>query len=366
MTTDEKVSLISRNLDEVLTEEELKSLIESGKPLKHYIGLEISGKIHLGAYLIMLKIKDLQEAGVETNVFLADWHTWLNNKLDGKLETAKRMALEYFAEALKAAALSAGANPDKINFILGSDLYEKNNLTYWGNVMKVAKATTVARMMRTTAVMGRREEDVTDTAMLVYPAMQAADIFIMGINIAHAGTDQRKVHIVAREAASALGEQKPIAIHNHLLMSLLKPAVWPLPEGDREEAITALKMSKSKPDSAVFIHDSPDEIKRKLNQAFAPEGETEYNPVLDWTKHLIFYEPNSTFTITRPEKWGGNLTYISYDQLEKDYAEKKLHPQDLKMAVAEWLIQKLEPARKYFEEPKRKAALEEIERLTKK
>src|SRR3989344_4942274 len=106
MTNEEKFNLITGNLEEVLTEEELKSLIDSQTPLKHYIGFEISGKVHLGTgFATMLKIKDLQEAGVQTTILLADWHTWLNKKLDGTLETARRMAREYFEEGLRAAAL---------------------------------------------------------------------------------------------------------------------------------------------------------------------------------------------------------------------------------------------------------------------
>src|SRR5688572_9163924 len=125
MTTDQKIRLITRNLEETLTVDELKELIESETPLKHYIGFEISGKIHLGTGLMsMYKIKDLQDAGVTTTVFLADWHTWLNKKLDGTLETAQKLAREYFEEGLKAAALCVGADPDKIEFILGSELYE--------------------------------------------------------------------------------------------------------------------------------------------------------------------------------------------------------------------------------------------------
>lgn len=368
METSERLNLIKANLEEVLTEEELKALVEEGEPLRHYIGFEISGKVHLGTgFASMLKIKDLLEAGVQTTVLLADWHTWLNKKLDGTLETAKKMAREYFQEALKAAALCVGADPEKIDFILGSELYEKLGLNYWSDVVKVSKATTLSRMIRSTTIMGRKESEISDAAMLIYPAMQSADIFALGVNITHAGTDQRNVHIVAREAAKDLGLTKPIAIHHHLLQGLMKPHVWPIPEDNREEQVMALKMSKSNPDSAVFIHDSPDEIKRKVNNAFAPEGEVNYNPILDWAKNLIFYPSalqGQALQIKRDEKWGGDINYLSYKTLEKDYVEKKLHPQDLKMAVAEWLIQKLEPARKYFEDPKRKAALAEIEKLT--
>ncbi|MFH0937156.1 MAG: tyrosine--tRNA ligase [Candidatus Daviesbacteria bacterium] len=367
MNDEDKFNLISRNLEEILTPEELRALIKSGSPLRHYIGFEISGKVHLGTgILTMMIIKDLQEAGIKTGVLLADWHTWLNKKLDGTLETASKMAHAYFEEGLKAAALCVGADPNKIEFVLGSELYEKNNLKYWATVIKVSKATTLARMMRSTTIMGRKEGEISDAAMLIYPAMQSADIFIMGINLAHAGTDQRNVHVVARDVANELDHPKPVAIHHHLLQGLSKPPVWPLPKENRVELLTGLKMSKSKPDSAVFIHDEPDEIRRKVNNAFCPEGEIEYNPILDWTKHLIFYEKDSELFIERPEKFGGNITYHSFSELEKDYGERELHPQDVKNAVAEWLIKKLEPARKYFEDPKRKAALEEIEDLTKK
>ncbi len=368
MNSEEKFNLITRNLEETLTEEELKKLIESGVPLRHYIGLEISGKAHIGWVFMMKKINDLQDAGVEVQILLADWHTWLNKKLDGKLETAKRLARDYFEEALKASALCAGANPGKIAFILGSELYEKLGTDYWASVIKVMKATTLARMLRSTTIMGRKESEVSDTAMLVYPAMQSADIFALKVNLAHAGTDQRNVHVVAREAAGELGEEKPVAIHHHLLQGLLKPVLITDPQtGKQVLDMEAAKMSKSNPDSAVFIHDNPETIKKKINSAYAPEGEVEFNPILDWCKYLIFYDSTSqeeTLQIKRDVKWGGDLNFNSYRELEDAYAQKEVHPQDLKRAVAEWLIKTLEPARIYFEDPKRKEALEEIDSLT--
>lgn len=363
MTTDERFNLVTRNLEEVLTEEELKNLIESGKPLRHYIGLEISGKAHVGWVFMMKKIKDLQDADVEVQILLADWHTWLNKKLDGTLETAKRLARDYFEEALKACAEIAGADPNKINFVLGSELYEKLGSGYWANVVRVAKATTLARMIRSTTIMGRKESEISDSAMLIYPAMQSADIFALKVNIAHAGTDQRNVHVVAREAAGELSEEKPVAIHHHLLQGLLQPVLTTDENGKQVLDMEAAKMSKSKPDSAIFIHDDPETIKRKINNAYAPEGVVEFNPILDWCKHLIFFNHQSLI-VNRKAEHGGDIEYSSYEDLEKDYLEKKLHPQDLKAAVAEWLIAKLQPARKYFEDPKRKTALEEITTLT--
>lgn len=368
MNTEEKIKVITRNLEETLTEEELKQLLESNIPAKHYIGFEISGKVHLGTGLAsMLKIKDSQDAGVKTTILLADWHTWLNKKLDGSLETAKRLAREYFEEGMKASALCVGADPEKIDFVLGSELYEKLGSDFWATVIKVSKATTLSRMIRSTTIMGRKEADIQDSAMLIYPALQAADIFALGVNIAHAGTDQRNVHVVARDVAKELGYPKPVAIHHHLLLGLTIPFGVKLEKDmgfSKEEMILSLKMSKSKPDSAVFIHDSPEEIERKIKSAYCPEGVVEYNPILDWTKYLIFYDKGSSLEIVREEKFGGNVTYNSYSDLEADFVAKKLHPVDLKQAVAKWLIKKLEPARKYFEDPLRQKALEEIEELT--
>ncbi len=244
-------------------------------------------------------------------------------------------------------------------------MLQKMGNDYWAIVIKVAKATTVARMIRSTTIMGRKESEVSDTAMLIYPAMQAADIFALGVNIAHAGTDQRNVHVVAREAAGELGKQKPIAIHHPLLQGLLTPALITDESGKQVMDLEQAKMSKSKPDSAIFIHDDDETIKRKINGAYAPEKVVEFNPILNWVKHLVFYS-QATLTIKRDEKWGEDKTYSSYEDLEKDYAQGNLHPQDLKTAVAQWLIKKLEPARKYFEDPKRKEALDEMEKLISK
>ncbi|HBQ51221.1 tyrosine--tRNA ligase [Candidatus Daviesbacteria bacterium RIFCSPLOWO2_01_FULL_38_10] len=356
---DEKFRLITRNLEEVLTEEELKALLESGQPLKHYIGFEISGKLHIGYLFVALKIKDLQDAGAETIIWLADLHSAINDKLDGNIETIRKVARGYFTDAFKILFQCVGGDPDKLQFKLTSEEYAKNP-DFWMTVLEVGKTTSLARTKRSITIMGREESDDIDTAKLFYPIMQAADIFLLGVNIAHAGIDQRKVHVIARDSASALKKPKPIAIHHPILLGLSAPENI---TGEADEIAMKAKMSKSKPGSGISIHDSPDQIRQTINGAYAPEGQVENNPILNWTKYLVFYSDGS-LVISRKNEHGGDITYSSYDDLEKDYQEKKLHPMDLKMAVAEWLIAKLEPARKYFENPARKTALEEIERLT--
>jgi tyrosyl-tRNA synthetase len=374
MTTDEKLKLITRNLEEILTEEDLNKLIDSGTPLKHYIGFEISGKFHIGYLLVLNKVKDLQEAGAETVIWLADVHSAINDKLGGDLEIIKKIGKGYFTDGVKAIFESLGGDPDKLIFKVTSESYAENP-DFWLTFLEMGKATSLARTMRSITIMGREQsDDSVDTAKLMYPILQAADIFLLGANIAHAGIDQRKVHVIARDNAmqiktyalrNAKGEQiKPVAIHHPILLGLQFDESTQ--EGEIDETAMRTKMSKSKSESGVLIHDTPDEIKRKISKAYAPEGQIENNPILNWSRYLVFYEDNVTLTVTRDEKWGGNMTFNSYEELESSYASKELHPMDLKNALADWLIKKLEPARKYFEDPKRKAALEEIEKLAAK
>ncbi len=375
METKKRLELIKRNTEEVMTEEDLKILLDSGMKIKHYIGFEISGKIHLGTGLMcMTKVKDFMDAGVECSIFLADWHTWINDKLGGDLEKIKKVAVGYFKEGMKASLKCVGGNPEKLKFVLGSELYHNNDL-YWQTMIDVSKNTSLARMMRSITIMGRKEGESVDFAKLIYPSMQVADIFVQGITLPHAGLDQRKAQVIARENSLKIktsplldkkGKKiKPVAVHHHLILGLGKPPVWPVPKEQLQELWSVLKMSKSNPNTCVFIHDSIEEIRRKIKQAFCLEGEIEFNPILDWAKNLIFTNENNTLEIKRQEKFGGDIEYDSYEKLEKDFSEKKIHPVDLKNAVAEKLIKILEPARKHFEQPKIKKMLEELDEIIK-
>ncbi len=373
MNTEEKLELITKNTEEIITLEELKELIENKEPLKHYIGFEISGRIHLGTGLMgMSKVKDFMQAGVECSIFLADWHSWINDKLGGDREKIKEIAVGYFKEGLKASLKCVGGDPEKVKFVLGSELYH-NHDDYWATLIDVSKNTTLGRMQRSITILGRKEGESVDFAKLMYPPMQVADIFFQGVNLAHSGLDQRKAHVIAREVAlkmkiSPLTDKKknkikPIAVHHHLILGLQKPSVWPVPKEQMQELWSSMKMSKSIPDSAIFITDSPEEIKRKMNKSFCPEKEIEFNPVLDWCKSLIFRDNKSKLEIKRPEKFGGNKDYDNYQSLEGDFVSGSLHPADLKNAVAEKLILILEPVRKHFAQPKIKKMQEEMEKL---
>ena len=373
MNTREKIELIKKNAEEIMTEEDLVKLIKDGEKIKHYIGFEISGKIHIGTGIMcMSKVKDFQDAGVDCSIFLADWHSWINDKLGGDIDTIKRVAGGYFKEGLKASLKCVGGDPSKVKFILGSDLYH-NNDEYWRTVIDVSKNTSLSRMQRSITIAGRKEGESVDFAKMIYPPMQVADIFIQGLNLPHAGLDQRKAQVIARDVALKLkisplknkkGEQiKPIAVHHHLILGLGKPPVWPVPKDNLQDLWSALKMSKSKPNTCIFITDEPKEIEKKIADAFCPEGETEFNPILDWTKYLLFGQKDFILKVERPDKFGGNIKYNSFEKVKESFGNKKLHPMDLKKAVARDIIKLLEPARKHFSSPKMKKLKEEMDKL---
>ena len=335
MDIEEKIKFITKNpIEEVLTLEELRELLQTKENPVAYDGFEPSGMAHLGTGLMRAeKIKDLQKAGVKFKLYVADWHGWINNKMNGDLDLIKKTG-KYLIKVWE----SLGVDTKKVEIIWASDLV--NDSDYWKRVVEISKATTMKRMMRCTTIMGRKEGELSDAGQLLYPAMQVADIFHMNIDICQLGMDQRKANVLARELGPKLGWWKPVVLNHHLIMGLQGPARMEMDA----------KMSKSKPDSAIFVHDSPEEIERKLKKAHCPEGIVEGNPVIEYFKYIIFRGDKKEITINRPEKFGGNISFNNQAELEKIFIQKKLHPLDLKNKLGELISDMLEPCRRKISE----------------
>jgi len=230
-----------------------------------------------------------------------------------------------------------GLPREKVEYRLASEIMD--DIDYWEMVMKVGKASSLQRVKRAMTIMGRNEDEAeVDSSKTMYPLMQAADLIFMDVDVAYAGLDQRRAHMLAREAAEKMGVKKAVAVHTPLLPGLKG--------GNRMDPVSA-KMSKSDPEGSLLIHDSPEDIKRKMGKAFCPP-EAEGNPVLGICKYVIFQRTN-VMRFERPEKFGGNLEFTSYDELERTYLAGKLHPMDLKNGTAAALSEALAPAREYFQ-----------------
>lgn len=346
MDLEQRLQHVTRNTAEVLTPSEIREILETRSRPKAYIGFESSGLMHIGIGLVCgRKIRDFIEAGFDFTVFLADWHSWINNKLGGNMENIQ-ICGEYFKHCFT----GLGVAPGRVRYVWASELAER--IDYWEKVIRVAKSNSVTRVRRALPIMGRAMEagDV-EAAALFYPCMQAADIFQMDLDVAYAGIDQRKAHILAREAAERLGFKKPASVHTHLLIGLkagkTRMSAGAFDENPELDAQIEFKMSKSVPESGVLVHDEPEVIREKVRAAYCPPKVVEMNPVLEIARIIVFPE-REKMTVAVPKKPEKTRTYEHYVDLESDYRKGDLHPLDLKNSIAEELIGLLEGVRREF------------------
>ena len=133
-----KFDLVTRNLVEIIGEDELKKIIKAGKKPVVYCGYETSGDIHLGHLVSMTKLLDLQKAGFKVKVLFADWHTYLNQKGDWKFINEQ---LKKWEDGFRASGL------DKVEFVKGSKI--QRNLDYIDDVFTLATKNTLNRGLKT-------------------------------------------------------------------------------------------------------------------------------------------------------------------------------------------------------------------------
>jgi tyrosyl-tRNA synthetase len=342
--------------EEIITEPELRDLLATNDHPSAYDGFEPSGLANIAfGVLRAANIADMQEAGVHFKLWLADWFAWLNGKMGGNLDKIQEVG-KYFIEVWKA----AGVDVSKVDLQWTSEAVKDEE--YWKKVVRIAQNVTLARSRRAISIMGRTEKDLVQTAQLFYPMMQVADIFWLDVDICQLGLDQRRANILAREIAEKFRWKRPVAVHHHMLMGLQG---MKKPEGYDDNAKIDLeiasKMSKSKPETSISVHDSADEIARKLDNAYCPAKVTVGNPVLEYANYIVFRKA-STLRVERPVKYGGAIDFTSYAELEDAFRKGELHPADLKKGVADALETMVAPIRVHFEkDPSARRLFESVE-----
>ena len=306
---------VTRNTVEVVTEDDLRALL--AVPHKRvYAGYEPSGEIHLGHLVTVNKLVDMQAAGFEVTVLLADLHAFLNRK--GTMEKVAELA-EYNKRCFEGLGLK------NVKYVLGSDL--QLNRDYELLVLQLSQQITLNRATRSMDEVGRQMDHPT-VSQMIYPIMQMADIMMLGADAAVGGIDQRKIHMLAREHLVNFGYKAPVCIHTPILNGL-----------------DGKKMSSSQ-GNYISVADTEDVIRKKCQKAFCPP-EIPENPILQIFQNHIFPRLPD-ITISRPEKFGGNRTFTSYTELESAYGKGEIHPMDLKKSCGDSLITILAPVREYL------------------
>lgn len=328
----EPQDLVSRNTAEIITEEEIEELCQQDSPVG-YIGYAPTGTMHIGHFTTIRKIADFIDAGFDFKILVADIHAELDiEKSPRKLIDART---EYYTEAIKGMLEASGIDPEKVDFVRGSDF--QNTKEYQKKYMQIMENVTVNRAQRSVNEVVRHNEGMKASALL-YSAMQIADCTPEGLDIdfAYAGRDQRRIYMLGREVLPKIGDDKPSCVFAPLLAGL-----------------SGGKMSASDSSSKIGIHDSREEVKDKVRGAYCPEGEVEENGVLQYARYLIFPildKKGEDFVVERPEEYGGDLTYSDYEEVEEDFLSEELHPQDLKEAVGNYIYEALVPIQSRMDE----------------
>ena len=339
-----RISRMFSSCAEVVGAEHVASVMSGGSThsgddqLVAYIGLEPSGKAHVAYVLLADSIREMLDEGVNVIILLADWHACVNDKFDRDMEKIT-IAGEYLAETFRALLDNPqeGEGAGELRFLSASELMDSGK--YWERVLRCSKNMSLSRVRRTFSIMGRDEESSDhDLAAFYYPALQAADIFELEVDIAFGGMDQRKAHMYMREVADKYNWPKATCVHTPMMSGLKGP-------GGRMDSFDH-KMSKSDPSNAILLDDDRDSLRSKLRGAFLEVGNLE-SPVFEIAR-LIIMPRLGSITVSPDPKYGQTSTWDDLDLFISAVSDGSIHPLDAKMAVADALSDIFEPLAQHF------------------
>ncbi|MFH1802245.1 MAG: tyrosine--tRNA ligase [archaeon] len=323
MNNEEKYELITRNLQEVIEEKELIGLLKKKKTPSVYWGTMTTGSPHISYYFPLLKLADFLKAGIKVKILIADLHA----ALDGIPWEILEKREKYYTELIKEMLKSISVPLTRLEFVKGSTFQLKPK--YFEDVLKMSMLVSTRDTTRAASEVVKMTEN-PKLGNLIYPIMQSLDEQYLNVDIQFGGLDQRKILVFAREFLPKIGYKPRIELMNPMISGLI---------GE--------KMSSSIEGSKIDMLDDEKTVEKKVNKAHCVEGDPN-NGLMGFLKYVIFIikqDQKNKFKISRPEKFGGNLEYSNYEELENNFISKKLHPMDLKQAVAKELNTLLKPIR---------------------
>jgi len=341
----ERLHLMALGVEEAVGLDHLVKCLKEGTSLSGndviqcYVGFEPSGKAHIGWKVLALQLRRMIDAQANVMVFLADWHAWVNDKFGGNMEAIQTTA-RYMEDTFRALLdhPPEGEGPGELQFKWASEVMASGD--YWARVLHCSKGATLAMVRKTFTIMGRDEASSDhDLSKFYYPAMQAADIFEMDIDVAIGGMDQRKAHMFMRDIASKRGWEKATCLHTPIISSLKA-------SGSRMESFDH-KMSKSNPGGALLLHDTHEQIRKKMRKAYiAPDDPN--SPVYELAEHIVLPEFGE-IVVTPDPRFGEPSTWKDIDAFRSAVMDGTLHPLDAKFGVADGLAKGLERVHAHFE-----------------
>ena len=346
-TAEEKWNLINNNLQEVLSPEVAKEILEKNeRPLKIYWGTATTGKPHCGYFVPMLKIAEFLAAGCEVKILLADVHGFLDN-LKAPIELVEER-VKYYRYVIIELLRAVGVDLKRLVFVTGSDYQTtgESGAKYFMDLLRLSTCVSGHDASKAGSEVVKQVE-APPLSSQIYPMMQALDEEYLGVDAQFGGLDQRKIFTLATEALPRIGFKK----RSHFM----NPLIPGLQEGG--------KMSSSEPDSKIDLLDQTDVVKRKLKKAYCPPKQVDGNGVMSFVEYVLLpasaLKNNGTprFIVQRRDQ--DPLTYDNIKDMRNDYLSDVLQPQALKPAVTDALLELIEPIRKAYEADKEWQAVEQ-------
>lgn len=319
MNVDEKFKLVERNTVEIIGREDLMTLLKKKEEPSCYIGTAPTGVPHIGYFIWGLKIADLLKAGFRVKVLLADVHAALDNTSWDILSER----YEFYSKIIPLMVQAMGANVSKLEFVKGSSFQMTSD--YIMDIFKISSITSVHDCHKAASEVVKLGEH-PKLSGYIYPLMQALDEEYLGVDMQIGGTDQRKIMVLAREKLPQIGYKKRIELLNPLLPGLV-----------------GKKMSSSTAASKIGLLDTAKQVQKKIRGADFEEGSAD-NGIMAFFENIIFElkkKNNEYLIIERPEKFGGNLEFMTFGDLKKAVVEKRIHPLDVKVSCATEIVKML-------------------------
>ncbi|HUT67621.1 MAG TPA: tyrosine--tRNA ligase [Dehalococcoidales bacterium] len=199
--------LLRRAVAEIIVEEEMVRLLQSGKKIRLKEGLDPSAPdIHLGHMVMLRKMRQFQELGHQVVLIVGDWTAQIGDPSGASVtrpmlsaEQVKANAETYLKQFFKI------VDKSKTEVRWQSEWFGKFDLA---DVIRLTGKFTVAQFLARDDFNKRYNEGrpiaITE---LLYPLMQAYDSVAIQSDVECGGTDQKFNFLVGRELQSMMGQQ---------------------------------------------------------------------------------------------------------------------------------------------------------------
>lgn len=326
LSFEEKVSMITRGLQEVLQQDKLETILRE-RNLKIYWGTATTGRPHVAYFVPMAKIADFLRAGCEVTILLADLHGYLDSqKAPWNLLDART---SYYQKIIVSMLKSIEVPIEKLKFVRGTTFELSEDFSQ--DVFRLISQTSLHDAKKAGAEVVKQMSDPL-IGSLLYPLLQALDEEYLSCDAQFGGVDQRKIFTYAEKYLPLIGYTKRI--------HLMNPMVPGLSGG---------KMSSSEIESKIDLLDDENSIKSKLSKSICDPKDTANNGVLAFIQHVI-WPLFGKFQIEHQSK-----EYALFDDLVKDFVAGNVSEENLKLSTTKCINRLLAPIRKEFQQDELKA-----------